>query len=246
MERGLYIAATGMLSDVTRQDIIAANLANINTNAYKVDRPVNETFSELFLTNLRNGREIGSMNMGTRIAEVVTDFSQGPLRPTQGAYDMAITGDGFFKVMNASGSSYTRNGQFTKTDNGYLVTARGDYVLDTNDNPIYLGNSSSDPKVGADGRIVQDNVILGQIKIVTLDIPNAKKIGESLWEGKETGTQPTGTDIKQGFLEGSGVNSINEMVEMIRTLRSYESSQKAITSIDGTLDKAVNSVGVVS
>jgi flagellar basal-body rod protein FlgG len=98
--------------------------------------------------------------------------------------------------------------------------------------------------IRADGQVTAtDGTQLGQIGISTLDVPNARKLGANTWIGEETGGLPAGTQLKQGYVEASGVNSVSEMVEMITTLRSYESNQRVITSIDGTLDKAVNSVG---
>lgn len=232
-----------MLSALTQQDTIAANLANVNTVGYKGDRVVNETFADLFLSNMNNGRPIGNLNLGTRVAGVVTDFSQGAMRATQNLLDVAIGGDGFFKVQTPNGISYTRAGQFTRTADGFLVTQRGDYVLGANNQRVRIG--TAEPMISSDGRVYANGALVGQISVVTLDIANARKAGDNLWQGTETGGMPPNTSLQQGFVEGSGVNSIKEMVNMITTLRSYESAQRVVTSIDGTLDKAVNSIGAV-
>jgi flagellar basal-body rod protein FlgG len=248
MERGLYIAASGMMSDIVRQDVIAANLANVSTAGYKGDRVVNETFGDNLLYSMRNGtpEPMGTMNYGTRVAGTITDFSQGSFRSTQGPLDVAIGGDGFFAVRQADGTTaYTRNGQFTRTPDGFLTTQDGQYVLGPDKLPVFAG-TDGDPVIRADGRVAaKDGSQLGQIGIVTLDIPSARKVGDNNWVGTETGGMPGTTQIKQGFIEASSVNSVKEMVEMITTMRSYESSQRVITSIDGTLDKAVNSVGTL-
>jgi flagellar basal-body rod protein FlgG len=242
MDRGLYIAATGMLSAVTRQDVIASNLANVNTVGYKADRVANETFSDLFLTSMKTGQRVGTMNLGTRVAETITDYAQGALRNTGTKLDLAITGDGFFAVNTAQGTRYTRNGQFSKSADGFLTTANGDYVLSTARQPIFVG--SGDPTITADGTVfTSDGQLSGQIAVVTLNIPEAKKVGENYWSGEETGGRLGTTFVRQGFLEASGVNSIKEMVEMITTMRAYESSQRVVMAIDSTLDKAVNQVG---
>lgn len=245
MQRGLYIAATGMLSDVARQDAIASNLANVNTVGYKSDRVVNETFSELFLQNMKNGRDVGSLNLGTRVSGIVTDFAQGAMRPTQQQLDVAIAGDGFFTVQTPQGLRYTRDGQFSRDAQGYLVTKTGAPVLNTGGQPIYIG--SGDPTIDGYGRVFANGTLVGALNIATLDMNSARKMGENFWTADTvTNGLPANSALRQGFVEASGVNSVKEMIEMIRTLRSYESSQKIITSIDGTLDKAVNSVGVVS
>jgi len=116
-------------------------------------------------------------------------------------------------------------------------------VLGADRLPVYVG-AEGDPAIAADGTVTgPDGTRLGQVDIVTLDIPSARKSGQNMWVGVQTGPRPADTQVRQGYVEASGVNSVKEMVEMITTLRSYESSQRVITSIDGTLDKAVNSVG---
>ncbi len=242
VDRGLYIAATGMLTSMTRQDVIASNLANVNTAGFKADRVVNETFSSLFLQNLENGRPLGNLNMGTRVAGIVTDFSQGALRPSDNKLDVALSGDGFFVVQTPQGIAYTRAGQLTRTADGFLVTQKGETVLGTNNERLFVG--AGDPQIDRDGNVrTSEGNLSGQLAIATLDIEQARKVGDNLWIGAETGRQPANTSVRQGMFEASGVNSVKEMVEMISTLRSYETSQRVIQSIDGTLDRAVNSVG---
>ncbi len=250
MERGLYIAASGMTTAMVRQDVIANNLANVSTVGFKGDRVINESFSDKLLYNVNGGngslQSMGEFGYGTRVAGTVTDFSQGSFRNTQEKLDVAIGGDGFFRIRTDDGAiAYTRNGQFTRTPDGYLTTQEGQYVLGPGDpaTPVYVGETG-DPVIRADGQVAaSDGSQLGQIGISTLDIPNARKVGDNMWIGEETGGMPAGTQLKQGYVEASGVNSVSEMVEMISTLRNYESNQRVITSIDGTLDKAVNSVG---
>ncbi len=250
MNRGLYIAATGMTSAMVRQDVIASNLANVQTVGFKADRVVNESFADSLMYSMEsNGQlqSIGEFGYGTRIAGTITDFGQGSFRPTQQPLDVAIGGDGFFRIRLEDGTiAYTRNGQFSRSQDGYLTTQAGEYVLGPagNDMPVFVGDDGTDPVIRADGRVMtSDGGQLGQIGVATLDVPNARKSGQNMWIGEETGALPPGTQLRQRFVEASGVNSVREMVEMVTTMRSYESAQRVITSIDGTLDKAVNSVG---
>jgi flagellar basal-body rod protein FlgG len=237
---------------MVRQDIIANNLANASTIGYKADRAVNETFADSLLHSMnRGGDVVGVLNYGTRVAGTITDFGQGAFRPTQQPLDVAIGGDGFFQIRMSDGTvAYTRNGQFQRAPNGYLTTQTGEYVLGPNAQgqllPVYLGASADDPVIRADGAVFDaQGQRQGQIGIATLDIPSARKVGQNMWVGVETGAFPQNTQLRQGFVEASGVNSVKEMVEMITTMRSYESTQRVITAIDGTLDKAVNSVGTL-
>lgn len=253
MNRGLYIAATGMTTAMVRQDVIASNLANVSTVGFKADRVVNESFADrlLYSTEENGGLQArGEFGYGTRVAGTITDFGQGAFRATQQGLDVAIGGDGFFRIRMEDGTvAYTRNGQFTRSPDGFLTTQTGEYVLGPNggragDNlPVFVG-TDGDPVIRADGQVLaSDGTQLGQIGISTLDVPNSRKVGQNMWVGQETGGIPANTQLRQGFVEASGVNSVREMVDMITTLRSYESSQRVITSIDGTLDKAVNSIG---
>jgi flagellar basal-body rod protein FlgF len=246
MERGLYIAATGMMSAQVRQDLIANNLANVSTIGFKADYAVNESFGDKLLYSMQSGGPIGTLNYGTRIAGTITDFSQGNFRNTEQPFDVAIGGDGFFRVRQSNGLvAYTRDGQFTRSPDGFLTTQGGEYVLDANNNPVFAG-TEGDPIIRGDGTVSdRSGQEFGRISIATLDIPSARKVGANMWVGRETGGMPQTSQLKQGFVEASGVNSVQAMVQMIETLRSYESSQRVITSIDGTLDKAVNSVGTL-
>lgn len=233
-----------MMSSMIRQDVLAANLANVNTVGYKPDRAYNETFSSLFLQNLGTGRDVGSMTLGTRVSGTVTDFTQGALRATGNQLDLAIGGEGFFAVQTAEGVRFTRNGQLTRSADGYLTDQGGNFVLGSDGQRILLG--AGDPTINSEGRIFSSsNASIGRIGIFTLDLTTAKKVGANQWSGTATGSMPADTQVRQGFVEASGTNSVREMIEMISTLRSYESAQRVISSIDSTLEKATNQVGSV-
>ena len=111
MQRGLYIAATGMLAEQIRQDQIANDLANASTPGYKADRSMQRSFSSLLLENTKTGQQVGPLSLGAGIAATRTDFSQGALRQTGQPLDIALSGDGFLAVATADGVRYTRNGQ---------------------------------------------------------------------------------------------------------------------------------------
>jgi len=131
MERGLYIAASGMVAEQMRQDQIANDLANASTPGYKADRVTQRAFADLLLTNTVTGQTIGGLTTGVGIDRMVTDLAPQPLRDTGEPLDMAIAGDGFFAVQTAQGTRYTRNGQFTEAANGTLTDQLGNAVLGT-------------------------------------------------------------------------------------------------------------------
>ena len=225
MERGLYIAASGMVSEMARQDVIANDLANASTAGYKADRVVQSSFGDLLLRNTRTGQPIGPLGEGARIDRQVTDLTAAPIKETGEDLDFAIEGDGFFAVRTAQGVRYTRNGQFTAAANGTLVDQLGNQVLGPNGQPV---------RIGADGKVPAENVGIFAVN-------NARKVGDNFFTGA-AGGRGTG-QVRSGALEGSGADPVRAMTDMIASLRAFESGQKVITTIDSTLQKASNQVG---
>jgi flagellar basal-body rod protein FlgF len=228
MERGLYIAASGMLAEQVRQDQIANDLANASTPGYKADRTSQAGFGELLLANSATGATVGAQGTAVTVSAVQTDFSPEPAKDTGEPLDFAIVGEGFFAVQTARGIRYTRNGQFTADAQGRLVTAQGDPVL---------GRGGRALSVGADGRVDPR-----QLEVIGLRAP--RKDGDSLVTGTPAGT--TAGQVRAGALEGSGADAARSMVDMIASMRAFEAGQKVIQTIDETLGKAATQVGAVS
>jgi flagellar basal-body rod protein FlgF len=239
MDRGLYIAASGMLAEQTRQDQIANDLANASTPGYKPDRSAQESFGQMLLENRASGQVIGSIDLGTAIAATRTDMTAAPLQQTGNPLDVAIDGEGFLAVQTPAGSRYTRDGQLVVDPTGRLATATGFPVLDDLHRPIVVGNAN-DLTIGADGTITRNGKTIARIGVVSLSSP--VKQGDTLFAGI-AGPRPAQTAVRQGALEGSGVNATTAMVEMITSLRTYESDQKAIQTIDETLQKGIQAGG---
>ena len=146
MDRGLYIAASGMLAEQMRQDQIANDLANASTPGYKADRTSQRSFHDLLLNNSATGATIGPQTTAVQVDKIVTDFSSRPTRDTGEPLDFAIVGDGFFAVQTGQGTRYTRNGQFSLDAQGRLVTADGDLVLGRSGRTITATNGTVDPR----------------------------------------------------------------------------------------------------
>jgi flagellar basal-body rod protein FlgF len=240
MDRGLYIAASGMLAEQTRQDQIANDLANASTPGYKGDNSSQHSFGEMLLQNTTNGQTIGTLGLGAQIGTTVTDMSQAPLRQTGDSLDLALTGQGFFSVQTPNGVRYTRDGQLTIDGTGRLQTDNGYLVLDTNGQPIKAG-SATGLTVGTDGTVTSNGAKVGQIAVVSLTSP--VKQGDTLFAGT-AGARPAGTTVVQGSLEGSGIDATHAMVDMLASLRTYQSDQQAIQAIDDTLKKGIASGGL--
>jgi flagellar basal-body rod protein FlgF len=227
MDRGLYIAASGMLAEQIRQDQIANDLANASTPGYKADRTSQHTFGALLLASSETGATVGTQSTAVQVDRIVTDFSPAPARETGEALDFAISGDGFFAVQTPNGVRYTRNGQFTLDAQNRLVTAQGDPVLDSAGRPIAGTNGVVDPR-----------------RLGIVNLTNPRKEGNSLIAGTPAGAA-AGT-VRAGALEGSGADAARSMVDMISSMRAFEAGQKVIQTIDETLGKAVTQVGAVS
>ena len=240
MERGLYIAASGMLTELVRQDQLANDLANASTPGYKADRSAQSSFGDMLLSNTATGQTIGPLGLGVQIAETKTDLAQGPLVQTREPLDVALQGPGFLAVQTAQGTRYTRDGQLAVDAKGGLTTATGDPVLDAQGKPISVAGHAADLVIGADGTITAGGTTLGKLGIVSLT--NPAKQGDTLFTGT-AGAAPAGTTLVQGSIEGSDTNPARVMVDMIVSLRAYESSQKVITSIDETLWRGIQSGG---
>ncbi len=224
MERGLYIAASGMVAEQMRQDQIANDLANASTPGYKADRVTQRAFGDLLLSNTVTGQPIGGLTMGVSIDRMVTDLAPQPLRDTGEPLDMAIVGDGFFAVQTPQGVRYTRNGQFTESAAGTLTDQLGNPVLGRNGQPV---------RVGAGGHANATDVGV-------FALANVAKQGDNLFTGTGAG-QASGT-VRSGSLEGSGVDPARTMVDMIASFRAFEAGQRAIQTIDDSLHKTATQV----
>jgi flagellar basal-body rod protein FlgG len=226
MERGLYIAAAGMLSEMVRQDQISNDLANAATPGYKPDRAEQKSFSDILLANSKTGQTIGPLGTGPQIARQVTDLQAQPLRDTGEPLDLAISGDGYFAVQTARGVRYTRNGAFQAASDGTLVDQLGNKVLGTDRRPV---------KVAADGTVDASKVGCFRLS------GTPRKQGDAFFTGTAAGA--AAGQVRSGALEASGVDAAKTMVDMIASLRAFEAGQKAISTIDQSLQQAAGQVG---
>lgn len=227
MERGLYIAASGMLAEQVRQDQLANDLANASTPGYKADRVSQHSFAaELDLVNRQTGAPVGGLGLGAQIAVTQTDLSPEVVKDTGEALDLAISGEGFFAIQTPQGVRYTRDGSFAADAQGRLVDQTGALVLGRDRRPV---------TIGAGG-----NVDVAAVGVVGLR--NAEKVGDGRFNGTPDNTAVVGT-VRSGALEMAGVNASRTMVDMIGSLRAFEAGQRAITTIDETLRLATGQVG---
>lgn len=244
MISGIYIASRGMTPLLQKQDILANNLSNLNTTGFKQSG----LFVKSYQKFLENDQRQPFVNSDLNVDEVYTDYSEGPMKKTNSPLDCYIRGSGFFTIMTPDGIQYTRNGNFSLNNEGFLVTYDGFKVLGKE------GYIRLDPKLNFTiteaGEVLQENSRVDNLKIVDFEKPyHLMKCGDCRFRPinpEENEITPTAYMIKQGYLEGSNVNLIKNMVQMISSYRNFEADQRALLAQDETLDRAVNQVGKVS
>jgi flagellar basal-body rod protein FlgG len=247
----LYIGATGMQAQQLNVDTIANNLANVNTTGFKRAR-VN--FEDLLYRTVATGNtatsaetETGGMGMGTAVASMGKVFTAGDIKKTGETLDLAINGAGFYEILMPDGTlAYTRNGAFQMDADGALITSEG-YRLNVN---AQIPSDATKVSIDANGRIVANiagetkAVELGQIQVGVFTNPaGLKAVGDNLYVATEfsgavsvanPGESGAGT-LNQGFLEGSNVRLIDEMVGLIVAQRAYEINAKVVQASDEML-----------
>lgn len=256
MVKGLYTAYTGMLNEQHRMDVLTNNLANADTNGFKKEGATSQAFDSILAykikdssENTRLARRLGVNHPGVKIGEGYTDFSQGPIKSTGNTFDLALTDAGFFAVEFTSKSGetsikYTRDGDFTLTEDGRLVTRDGDPVLDENGSYIEV-NQLLPVEINSSGQIIQDGRVIATIQVTDFEnYDYLERYGENYFQPIEGAEEKeAAAEIRSGYLETSNISVVTEMVNMITVARAYDSNQKVITTYDSTLDIAANQLG---
>lgn len=257
----LYTAATGMEALETKLDVIANNMANINTTGFKKDRA---NFEDLFYRQHRlpgsidadgnlssTGVEVG---LGTRVSSTQSNHGQGAIQTTENPLDIAIEGDGFFQVTTGAGQFYSRAGNFGINATGDLVlgSAHRGWLLDPG---INIPQEATDVVIGSDGQVQfrtsgQDQLqIAGQISLATFINPDGLlKLGDNLYQATDaSGTanldfpgNPGVGVLAQGALEASNVEPVQELIDLITTQRAFELNSQVVQAGDQIMQIAAN------
>jgi flagellar basal-body rod protein FlgG len=256
MIRALNAAATGMAAQQLNIDVVANNIANVNTTGFRRSRA---EFQDLLYQTLKNpGGQAGSgapvpvgvqVGLGTRVVATQAMHIQGGLRQTGNNLDLAIEGQGFFQVMRPNQEiAYSRAGNFKTDADGRLVTADG-YAVEP---AITIPVDATSVSVSTNGVVSvtqpgQANAVeVGQLQLVNFANPaGLLEIGRSMFQVTSASGQPltqtpgengVGT-ISQGFLEGSNVEVVNEMIDLIASQRAYEVNQRVVQAADEMLSR---------
>ena len=254
MDASVWVAKTGLTAQQRRMTVIANNLANVNTVAFKRDRAV---FEDLLYQNIRqpgasaDAQTIAPtglmMGTGSRIIATEKLHEQGNMMSTENALDVAVLGRGMFQILQADGTfAYTRDGSFKLNDQGQLVTANGQQLVPA----VNIPNNAAAVTIGRDGTVSVElaggggSSQIGTIQVSRfINEAGLQPIGRNLYrETTASGPVEVGTpglagfgELAQGSLEASNVNVVAEMVSMIETQRAYEMNSKAISTADQML-----------
>ncbi|KLO21437.1 MULTISPECIES: flagellar hook-basal body protein [unclassified Marinitoga] len=240
MTRGLYFSTMGMLANMAQLDNISNNLSNADTTGYKKDEItfkayLEKEFRNYNSTDFNKGRHIGYMETALISDETKPIMSQGKIEETNNPLDFAIFGDGFFKIERNSKVFYSRNGEFKRNQEGFLITSDGDYVLDINNKRIQIPEKFN---VDEKGNIYNGNQLTGQ-KIAVVNLKNPSKFGINLFTGNEISSE--NYKIMQGGLEKSNVDTLKEMINLINANRAFNILEKSVQTQDLMTGKIIES-----
>jgi flagellar basal-body rod protein FlgG len=257
MDPALRAAASGMRAQQTRQEVIANNLANVNTTGFKRSRA---HFEDLLYQTVHGPQVIGGpaantlpavqIGRGVRLAAVQKDHAQGSIETTQNPLDLAIEGEGFLQVQLPSGQlAYTRDGKLQMSDQGMLVTPEGNPVLPNiqvppNSSALSIGPSGIISVMRAGSSVPEE---LGRLELARFANPaGLLSTGQNMYIATPASGEPMAGfpqddgmgRLMQGALEMSNVETVTEMVEMITTMRAFELTSKSIKTSDDMLQIA--------
>jgi len=206
--------------------MVANNMANANTPAYKAEQAM---FTSYIVKSKSDATPFGRKVAYVQDIGTLRDMREGPLTETGAPLDVAIAGDGYFTVDTPAGQRYTREGHFRLDETGMVVTAAGYPVLQQNDQPIIFAPNEAQITIAGDGTVSSENGVIGTLKVVSFDNDQElRKAGDGTYQTTAQATVVDNPDISQGALEESNVQPIVEMTKMMTILRTYEGVQNMI------------------
>ncbi|MFZ6721404.1 flagellar hook-basal body protein [Undibacterium sp. Ji49W] len=245
----LGVALQGMQNDAARMERISLNMANALTTAYKREVVIEHTFGEMIQSDLNHDAQVSPL-------EVSTDNHQGTFKVTGQSFDFAISGNGYFEIATPQGPAYTRLGNFRVDPQGRLVNGQGFPVMGKSGEILIR---TSKPNVDLSGKFSEETDALdsgkisgtsnGQFKLMEFErAADLIKIGDGMLVASEGsfGVESKKSQIQQGQLENSNVNSMQEMVQVMQTMRHFESMQRIAQGYDEMIGTAVRKLGEVS
>jgi flagellar basal-body rod protein FlgG len=256
MSGEIYMAAAAALAYEKRLEVVANNLANVNTAGFKRD---DVSFQAYLTSEAGQAQAVQPPYPAPQAGSSFwiayqsrTDFTPGPLKQTGNVFDLALNGKGLFSAESPAGTVYTRRGNFSLSPEGILVTQEG-WPVQGESGEIRVEARNAGPgglafSVGADGTVRVNGRDVGKLRVEDFPQPDSLvKTGQGYFKAASGGGEPLeNLSVAQGFLEMSNVEAVQSMVEMIEILRGYESYQRVIRSVDDVTAKSINEVGRTS
>lgn len=244
METTSFVALSRQAALWRQMDMVANNLANMNTPAFKAE---NMMFRDYVLKSRSADRPFGDKTSYVQDVSVYRNMSEGALSATGNPLDIAVKGDGFMVVDTPQGARYTRNGHMRLDESGQMVTADGFPVLSNSDQPFFFAPNEQKISIAADGTVSTENGQVGKIRVVRFE--NDQDMRKTAGGLFQTDAQPQDVDkpqVLQGMIEESNVQPVVEMTKMIQVQRSYESVQRMIENEHDRVRKALDVLGRTS
>jgi flagellar basal-body rod protein FlgF len=270
--RGLYTSASGALVAESMADNVASNLANVNTGGFKQTLLQIQSTPSLDIYRIQtdpgktiNGvqqgqpvaQEVGLLGTGVQVYDTPTSFEQGALQSTGNPLDVAITGNAnaFFTIATPQGIRYTRDGEFAQDGQGFLRTHDGNFVLNTQGQPIQLPTTGGSITIQSDGTILQNSAtasagaqatVIGQLELTQFNsLLNLRPEGTNNYNpsGNAGPAPATGATLQQGYIEASNSNVVKSMVDLITAERWFDANEKSVKTQDDATNTAIAMVG---
>lgn len=237
MDNPSYITLSRQSGLLKNLNVIANNLANMSTEGFRRE---SVAFTEVLKRLDVQGGSVSQANASARF----TDFSQAELHETGGSFDFAIEGNGFFLVDSPNGLALTRNGSFSRSLEGELVTSDGNRVLGEGEAPLFFPADAEQIEVAADGTISADGQPVGQIALVTAeDLSTLTREGSGLFAAADGFVPAENASLFHGYVEKSNVDPVLEITRMIEVQRSYEMGQSFLSTEDERMRQVIRVMG---
>lgn len=240
MENTSYIALSRQAALWRQLEVVANNMANMNTPAYKAEQMM---FREYLVDSRSSDKALGRKLAFVQDVGLLRDTREGPLTKTDNPLDFGIHGDGLFQVETQAGMRYTRNGHFRLDESGMLVNSQGYAVMDSNDQPLVFAPNESRIEVAQDGTVSTETGVVGKLKVVRFaNEQEMRKSGDGMYETTQDPETVARPWIAQGMMEESNVVPVTEITRMTQILREYQSVQKMIDAEHDRQMKAMNTL----
>jgi flagellar basal-body rod protein FlgF len=244
VDNTLYVALSHQMAMQRQMDIIANNIANASTTAFRNESVL---FEEYVVNTDPSSDQMGNQIAFVQDRGVVRNLAEGEFTQTGNELDAAISGKGYFQVQDPKGNTlYTRNGHFHVDGTGQIVTTKGYPVLDAFGKPLTVNLNDSTINIATDGTITAASGRRGRLGIVTFPNEQAMNaVGDSMFKTDQKPTPTQNVKILSGMLEGSNVEPVIELTKMVDVLRSYESTAKLLQTYEDLQRESIQQVGKV-